>query len=68
MSETNKLKASFIMSLFSVFVLFQDVVMQAINESLPGCALPAVVQNAYRMGGPVNSLSYSLPLQVLQPR
>ncbi|XP_028448187.1 laminin subunit alpha-3 isoform X1 [Perca flavescens] len=46
----------------------KDVVMQAINESLSACALPALVQNAYRMGGPVSSLSYSLPLQVLQPR
>ncbi|XP_037643626.1 laminin subunit alpha-3-like isoform X2 [Sebastes umbrosus] len=46
----------------------KDAVMQAINESLSACALPALVQNAYRMGGPVSSLSYSLPLQVLQPR
>ncbi|KAM6919501.1 laminin subunit alpha-3-like [Lycodopsis pacificus] len=46
----------------------KDVVMQAINETLATCALPALIQNAYRMGGPVSSLSYSLPLQVLQPR
>ncbi|XP_051258985.1 LOW QUALITY PROTEIN: laminin subunit alpha-3-like [Dicentrarchus labrax] len=46
----------------------KDGVMQAINESLSTCALPALVQHAYRMGGPVSSLSYSLPLQVLQPR
>ncbi|XP_070700517.1 laminin subunit alpha-3-like [Pempheris klunzingeri] len=46
----------------------KDVVMQPINESLPACALPALVQHAYRLGGPVSSLSYSLPLQVLQPR
>ncbi|XP_044075989.1 laminin subunit alpha-3-like isoform X2 [Siniperca chuatsi] len=43
-------------------------VMQAKNESLSACALPALVQHAYRMGGPASSLSYSLPLQVLQPR
>lgn len=49
-------------------VLFQDGVMQPINESLSPCALPGLVQHAYRMGGPVSSLSYSLPLQVLQPR
>lgn len=42
--------------------------MQPINESGPSCALPALVQHAYRIGGPVSSLSYSLPLQVLQPR
>ncbi|KAG8014177.1 Laminin subunit alpha-3 [Nibea albiflora] len=46
----------------------RDGVMQVINESLSECALPALVQHAYRMGGPVSSLSYSLPLQVLQPR
>ncbi|XP_042353016.1 laminin subunit alpha-3-like [Plectropomus leopardus] len=46
----------------------KDVVMQAMNESLSACALPALLPNAYRMGGPVSSLSYSLPLQVLQPR
>ncbi|XP_054482290.1 laminin subunit alpha-3-like [Anoplopoma fimbria] len=46
----------------------KDVVMEAINETLSACALPALNQNAYRMGGPVSSLSYSLPPQVLQPR
>ncbi|XP_071346604.1 laminin subunit alpha-3-like isoform X2 [Trachinotus anak] len=46
----------------------KDGVMQAINESTSDCAQPALVQQAYRMGGPVSSLSYSLPLQVLQPR
>uniref|UniRef100_A0A3B4Y231 Laminin subunit alpha 3 n=1 Tax=Seriola lalandi dorsalis TaxID=1841481 RepID=A0A3B4Y231_SERLL len=46
----------------------KDGVMQAINESVSLCAQPALVQQAYRMGGPVSSLSYSLPLQVLQPR
>ncbi|XP_041804417.1 laminin subunit alpha-3-like isoform X2 [Chelmon rostratus] len=45
----------------------KDGVRQVINESLSACALPALVQHAYRMG-PVSSLSYSLPLQVLQPR
>lgn len=39
-----------------------------INESVSACNLPAMVRHAYRMGGPVSSLSYSLPLQVLQPR
>ncbi|XP_029970345.1 laminin subunit alpha-3-like [Salarias fasciatus] len=38
------------------------------NESVSLCTLPAVVQHAHRMGGPVSSLSFSLPLQVLQPR
>ncbi|XP_034090494.1 laminin subunit alpha-3-like isoform X3 [Gymnodraco acuticeps] len=46
----------------------KDFVMQAINESLSACRLPTMLQNAYRLGGPVSSLSYSLPLQVLQPR
>ncbi|XP_034559528.1 laminin subunit alpha-3-like [Notolabrus celidotus] len=46
----------------------KDGVMRVINESLSECALPALVQHAYRLGGPVSSLSYSLPLQVLQPR
>ncbi|TMS09916.1 Tetratricopeptide repeat protein 39C [Larimichthys crocea] len=46
----------------------RDGVMQVINESLSECALPALVQHAYRMGGPSSSLSYSLPFQVLQPR
>lgn len=38
------------------------------NESISSCELPAQVQYAHRVGGPVSSLSYSLPLQVLQPR
>lgn len=42
--------------------------MSAVNEPVSTCALPATVQHAYRMGGPVSSLSYSLPLQVLLPR
>lgn len=46
----------------------KDAAMQVINESLSACASPALVHNAYRLGGPVSSLSYSLPLQVLQPR
>nr|XP_020451525.1 laminin subunit alpha-3 [Monopterus albus] len=46
----------------------KDAAMQVINESVSACALPALVPFAYRMGGPVSSLSYSLPLQVLQPR
>ncbi|XP_056277207.1 laminin subunit alpha-3-like isoform X2 [Pseudoliparis swirei] len=46
----------------------KDVVMQPINDTLSTCALPASIQNAYRMGGPVSGLSYSLPLQVLRPR
>ncbi|XP_059201052.1 laminin subunit alpha-3-like [Centropristis striata] len=46
----------------------KEVVMQAINESLSPCALPALVQNAYRIGGPASSLTYSLLLQVLQPK
>lgn len=54
-------------SLF-LFVLFQDGVKQAMNETLSPCPLPAQVQHAYRIGGPVSSLSYGLPLQVLQPR
>jgi len=54
--------------LLFICVLLQDGVMQAINESTSDCAQPALVQQAYRMGGPVSSLSYSLPLQVLQPR
>ncbi|XP_068614972.1 laminin subunit alpha-3-like [Brachionichthys hirsutus] len=42
--------------------------MQAINDSASSvCVLPALVQNAYRMGGP-SSLTFGLPLQVLQPR
>ncbi|XP_070830251.1 laminin subunit alpha-3-like [Chaetodon trifascialis] len=46
----------------------KDGVTHAINESLSACTSPALVQHAYRMGGSVSSLSYSLPLQVLQPR
>ncbi|XP_008332400.1 laminin subunit alpha-3 isoform X3 [Cynoglossus semilaevis] len=46
----------------------KEVVMSAVNEPVSTCALPATVQHAYRMGGPVSSLSYSLPLQVLLPR
>ncbi|XP_041847231.1 laminin subunit alpha-3-like [Melanotaenia boesemani] len=46
----------------------RGAVIQVINESVSPCLLPALVQHAYRMGGPVSVLSYSLPLQVLQPR
>ncbi|XP_067330961.1 laminin subunit alpha-3-like isoform X5 [Channa argus] len=46
----------------------KDGVMQVINESIPVCTPPALVQHAFHIGGPVSSLSYSLPLQVLQPR
>ncbi|RVE61913.1 hypothetical protein OJAV_G00175350 [Oryzias javanicus] len=46
----------------------RDGVTHVMNETAPACALPAQVQNAYRVGGPGSSLSYSLPLQVLQPR
>lgn len=50
-------------------VLFQDVEVQAKNESASVCTQPALVQQGYRMGGPVSSLTYSLPLHVvLQPR
>ncbi|CAG07616.1 unnamed protein product, partial [Tetraodon nigroviridis] len=45
----------------------KDVPMQDINEMSP-CASPATVKHAYRMYGSVSSLSFSLPLQVLQPR
>ncbi|XP_051943762.1 laminin subunit alpha-3 isoform X3 [Hippocampus zosterae] len=38
------------------------------NESASPCTLPGLVADAYHMGGPVSRLSYSLPLQVLQPR
>lgn len=48
-------------------MLFQDVPMQGINEMSP-CVSPATVEHAYRMYGPVSSLSFSLPLQVLKPR
>ncbi|XP_035811801.2 laminin subunit alpha-3 isoform X2 [Amphiprion ocellaris] len=43
-------------------------VVPVVNDTISACALPALVPNAYRMGGPVSSLTYSLPLQVLQPR
>ncbi|KAG7214821.1 hypothetical protein INR49_010713 [Caranx melampygus] len=49
------------MFLVFVCVLFQDVVMQAKNESASVCAQPALVKQGYRMGGPVSSLTYSLP-------
>ncbi|CAI5641140.1 unnamed protein product [Oreochromis niloticus] len=46
----------------------KDDVKRVSNESVSACALPATDQHAYRLGGTVNRLSYSLPLQVLQPR
>ncbi|PWA25274.1 hypothetical protein CCH79_00005330 [Gambusia affinis] len=46
----------------------KDSVKQILNESASVCEFPAKLQHAYRMGGPVSSLSYSLPLQVLQPK
>ncbi|XP_029380661.1 laminin subunit alpha-3-like isoform X2 [Echeneis naucrates] len=46
----------------------KDSVMEVINESASACGQPALVQHGYRLGGAVSSLSYSLPLQVLQPR
>ncbi|XP_054622732.1 laminin subunit alpha-3-like isoform X3 [Dunckerocampus dactyliophorus] len=47
----------------------KDVMMQRLNERVSAtCALPGLVKDAYHMGGPVSRLSYSLPLQVLQPR
>ncbi|XP_061588324.1 laminin subunit alpha-3-like isoform X2 [Cololabis saira] len=46
----------------------RDGATQMVNESLSVCSLPAQVQHAYHMGGAVSSLTYSLPLQVLQPR
>ncbi|KAF7654916.1 hypothetical protein LDENG_00063170 [Lucifuga dentata] len=42
--------------------------MVAGNDSLSECAVPAVLQHAYRMGGPISSLSYSLPPQALQSK
>ncbi|XP_056148615.1 laminin subunit alpha-3-like [Lampris incognitus] len=45
-----------------------DVATAAVNDSLSACAPPAVVQHAYRMGGPVSSLTYRLPPPALQPR
>ncbi|KAM7379372.1 hypothetical protein PAMP_004930 [Pampus punctatissimus] len=46
----------------------KDGVTQTINESVSSCSLPVLVKHSYRLGGPVSSLSYSLPLQVLQPK
>ncbi|XP_005476395.1 laminin subunit alpha-3 isoform X1 [Oreochromis niloticus] len=46
----------------------KDDVKRVSNESVSACALPATDQHAYRLGGTVSRLSYSLPLQVLQPR
>uniref|UniRef100_UPI003AAF9E0D laminin subunit alpha-3-like n=1 Tax=Centroberyx gerrardi TaxID=166262 RepID=UPI003AAF9E0D len=46
----------------------KDGVTEAVNDSLSACSLPALVQHAYHMGGPVSSLSYSLPPQALQPK
>ncbi|KAM3866222.1 laminin subunit alpha-3-like [Diretmus argenteus] len=46
----------------------RDGVMEALNDSQSVCTLPALVQHAYRIGGPVSSLSYSLPPQALQPK
>uniref|UniRef100_A0AAV2JQ07 Laminin G domain-containing protein n=1 Tax=Knipowitschia caucasica TaxID=637954 RepID=A0AAV2JQ07_KNICA len=46
----------------------EEVVERVVNESALTCALPTTVPHAYRLGGPVSSLTYSLPLQVLQPR
>lgn len=38
------------------------------NHSLPLCALPATVEQAYKIGGAVSSLSYRLSLQALLPK
>ncbi|XP_077376606.1 laminin subunit alpha-3-like isoform X1 [Festucalex cinctus] len=46
----------------------KGVAMRGMNESASPCPLPGLVTDAYHMGGPVSRLSYSLPLQVLQPR
>ncbi|KAJ0058685.1 hypothetical protein NL108_000419 [Boleophthalmus pectinirostris] len=46
----------------------KEGVARGVNESVSVCNLPATVPLAYRLGGPVSRLSYSLPLQVLQPR
>ncbi|XP_057713314.1 laminin subunit alpha-3-like isoform X2 [Corythoichthys intestinalis] len=46
----------------------KNVLMRGMNESASPCVLPGLVTAAYHMGGPVSRLSYSLPLQVLQPR
>ncbi|XP_061878635.1 laminin subunit alpha-3-like isoform X1 [Entelurus aequoreus] len=50
-------------------VLKQDAMMQQLNESASSaCVLPGLMKDAHHMFGPVSRLSYSLPLQVLQPR
>ncbi|XP_077580678.1 laminin subunit alpha-3-like [Stigmatopora nigra] len=46
----------------------KNVPKLALNMSESPCALPSLAADAYHMGGPVSRLSYSLPLQVLQPR
>ncbi|KAM4604969.1 laminin subunit alpha-3-like isoform 2-T2 [Polymixia lowei] len=46
----------------------KDGVTAAVNDSLSVCAQPALVHHAYRMGGSVSSLTYSLPPQALQPK
>ncbi|XP_056913723.1 LOW QUALITY PROTEIN: laminin subunit alpha-3-like [Takifugu flavidus] len=45
----------------------KDVLMQGMDEMSP-CVSPAMAEHAYRTYGSVSSLSFSLPLQVLQPR
>lgn len=42
--------------------------MEAVNDSLSMCAMPALIPHAYHLGGLVSSLSYSLPPQALQPK
>lgn len=68
MGSSKQIFFSTVFWLFLMHVLFQDGAMQAKNETASMCAQPALVQQGYRMGGPVSSLTYSLPLQVLQPR
>ncbi|KAM8839447.1 laminin subunit alpha-3-like isoform 1-T1 [Synchiropus picturatus] len=46
----------------------KDSMKPAMNESVSLCAQPAVVKRAYHLGGPISSLGYGLPLQVLLPR
>ncbi|XP_037132642.1 laminin subunit alpha-3-like isoform X1 [Syngnathus acus] len=46
----------------------KEFAMHVMNESASPCALPDLVPDAYHLGGPVSRVSYSLPLQVLQPR
>ncbi|KAM9845354.1 laminin subunit alpha-3-like [Aulostomus maculatus] len=46
----------------------KEVMMAVMNESSSPCPQAVQVKHAYHMGGPVSRLSYSLPLQVLQPR